>query len=86
MIDPDYFARKRAELGLDREDQLGVIQKTLDAWYPQMVRVKQLHQGVLRLVTPNSSVASELRLRQIELLALHGLQDTRLSISVGTLR
>lgn len=83
MIEPDYFAKKRRELGMDREDVLAGIQRVLDGWYPGQVRARQLHQGTLRLVTPNSSVASELRMRQMELLAVTGLKDTRVAISVG---
>jgi hypothetical protein len=82
----DYFAQKRAELGLDREDQLAAIQKTLDSWYPGACRVRQLHQGTLRIITPSAGVASELRMRQIELLAAHQLVDTRVAISIGSLR
>lgn len=81
----DYMAKKRAELGLDREDVLAQIQATLDGWYPGQVRARRLHQGVLRVVTPNASVASELRMRQIELLTAHELADTRLAISIGSL-
>jgi hypothetical protein len=44
-----------------------------------------LHQGVLRIATPNASVASELRMRQLELLAAHGLETTRLSISIQSI-
>jgi hypothetical protein len=45
-----------------------------------------LHQGVLRIVTPNASVASELRMRQVELLAALGLTETRLAISIASLQ
>jgi hypothetical protein len=85
MLEDDYFARKKQQLGLDRADVLGAIQKTLDTWYPGQARAKQLHAGVLRIVTPNASVASDLRLRQIELTRLHSLQNTRLSLSVSSL-
>jgi hypothetical protein len=81
----EYFAKKRIELGLDREDALARIQSTVDAWYPGQVRVRQLHQGVLRLVTPNASVASELRMRQLELASLHELEGVRMSISIASL-
>ena len=81
----DYFAQKRAELGLDREDQLAAIQKMLDGWYPGQARAKRLHQGTLRIVTPNASVAGDLRMRQVELLTAHKLTGTRLAISIGQL-
>jgi len=85
MLEPDYFAKKRAELGMDREDVLAQVQATLDAWYPGKVRARQLHRGVLRLVTPSASVAGALRMRQVELVAAHHLGDVRLAISIQTL-
>jgi len=81
----DYFAKKREELGLDRADKLREIQTTLDAWYPGQARAKQLHQGVLRIITPSSTVASEIRLRQVELISHHDLVDVRLAISIQNL-
>lgn len=85
MLEPDYFAKKRQQLGMDRGDILVAIQTTLDTWYPGYTRAKRLHQGVLRVVTTSSSVASELRLRQAELLGLHALVQTRVSITIGTI-
>lgn len=79
------FEQKRRQLGMDRQDTLAQIQATLDAWYPGRARAKQLHQGVLRIVTPHAAVAGELRMRQLELLAVHGLETTRLSISIATM-
>ena len=63
-----YLDRKRAELGLDRADQLSDIQRLLETWYPGQIRAKSLNKGVLQLVTPSSTIAGELRLRQVELL------------------
>ncbi|HEY6737085.1 MAG TPA: hypothetical protein VI322_05205 [Candidatus Saccharimonadia bacterium] len=86
MIDPAYFERKRQELGMDRQDTLEFAQSVLDSWYPGRARAKQLHQGVLRIVTPSASVAGELRLRQLELLeTLEGRVEagTRLSVTIG---
>lgn len=80
-----YFEQKRKELGMDRQDALEGIQKTLDEWYPGRVRAKRLHQGVLTLITPSAGVAGELRMRQLELFEVAGLDKTRLSISVGSL-
>jgi len=85
MLDAEYFERKRRELGMDRADVLVRVQELLDTWYPGLVRARQLHQGVLRVVTPNASVASELRMRQMELIAACGLSDTRLAISIQAL-
>lgn len=77
-----YFERKRVELGMDRQDTLQTIQAILDKWYPGMARAKRLHQGVLRLETASASVASELRMRQLELFEAAKLPDTRLAISI----
>jgi hypothetical protein len=85
MIDPEYFAKKRLELGLDREDDLARVQGVLDTWYPGRVRARRLHQGVLRVVTPSAGVASELRMRQMELLDVTGMSHVRLMISIGTI-
>lgn len=85
MLEADYFERKRRELGLDRADVLASVQMWLDQQYPQQARARSLHQGVLRLVTPNSSVASDLRMRQLELLAATDLRGTRLAISIGSI-
>ena len=84
-MEPDYFAKKRRELGMDRADVLGVVQTTLDGGYPGLARARQLHQGTLRIVTPNASVASELRMRQLELLEVCGLVETRVAISIQSL-
>jgi hypothetical protein len=78
----DYFARKRAELGMEREDDLQRVQKILDEWYPGRAKAKRWHQNVLRIVTPSSSVASELRMRQIELLERAGMTGARLAITI----
>jgi hypothetical protein len=83
MLEDDYFRQKRADLGLDRGDKLVEIQATLDMWYPGQARAKMLHQGVLRIWTKSASVASELRMKQVELLKLHELSDTRLQISIS---
>jgi hypothetical protein len=87
MIDASYFDRKRRELGMDRADTLAQVQALLDEWYPGQARARRLHRGVLRIVTPNASVAGELRMRQVELLATlgDGGQGVRLAVSVGTI-
>jgi hypothetical protein len=83
MIDPAYFERKRRELGMDRGDALSVVQGWLDQHYPTKARAKQLHQGVLRVMTPNASVATDLRMRQMELLEATGQTEVRLVITIG---
>lgn len=86
MIDPEYFANKRYALGMDRQDTLSRVQMVLDEWYPGRARARRLHQRVLRVETASSSVAGELRLRQVELLArLEGVVEagTRLSVVIA---
>jgi hypothetical protein len=83
MLESDYFERKRRELGLERADNLARVQQWLDERYPGQVRARQLHQGVLRLVTASAPLASELRMRQVELLAACELPETRLAIRIG---
>lgn len=90
MLEPDYFARKRRELGMDRQDTLAQIQALVDGWYPGKVRVRQLHNGVLRIATSSAGVASELRMRQLELLAhieavAPSTGAVRLAIQIGAL-
>jgi hypothetical protein len=55
-----------------------------DYFAKKRLEAKRWHQGVLRVVTPSSSVASELRMRQIELLAESGLPEARLAITITT--
>jgi hypothetical protein len=83
MLEPDYFEKKRRELGMDREDDLARVQAVLERWYPGQARAKRLHQGVLRVVTASSSVAGELRMRQVELFSELGMDGVRLAISIG---
>ncbi len=70
---------------MDREDELATVQAVLDRWYPGLVRAKRLHQGVLRVVTPNASVASAIRMRQLELFSECRLESIRLAISIASL-
>jgi hypothetical protein len=83
MLEKDYFEKKRADLGLDRGDQLMKIQATLDKWYPGVAKAKMLHQGTLRILTQSASVAGDLRMRQIEFLKDVGLENTRLAVMIG---
>ena len=81
----DYFAKKRAELGMDREDVLARVQSVLDGWYPGRVRARQLHRGVLHVVTPSAAVAGALRMRQVELVEGCELGEVRVAISIASL-
>lgn len=88
-IDPDYFKNKADELGLERGPQLQTIQKILDQRFPTKVRVMSLNRNVLKLVTPNASMASELRLNQINLLEQFqhqtGVTNDRLQIVISAI-
>ena len=69
MLDADdYFSEIHKKLGLHRASDLTKIQTILDDWYPLKARAKRLHEGKLYIITESSSVANDLRLRQIELL------------------
>jgi hypothetical protein len=87
MLEPakDYLARRAEELGLDRADDLDRVQQVLDTWYPGQARAKLLHRGVLRVITPSSAVAQDLRLRQIEFLGACNIKQVRLAISIQAL-
>jgi hypothetical protein len=89
-VHDDYFAKKRAELGFERVDQLAIVQAWCDERYPGVVRVRQLHQGILRIITTSSGVAGELRMKQMEILAVARTADTdqaviRVAISISSL-
>ena len=78
----DYLERKAQQLGLDRADRLKSIQKQLDEWYPGQCRAVSINDGVLKVVVFNAGAASELRMRQSEILGLD-VTAQRLVIRVG---
>lgn len=63
----DYLQKKSAKLGLDRAHTLRAIQQRLDNMFPGECRAVSIQDGVLRVTTPNASVAGELRFRKAEL-------------------
>lgn len=65
----DHLKKRAAEMGLDRADQLTEIQAYLDGLYPGQCHAVSLNEGVLKITTPNASLATELRMRQTEILA-----------------
>lgn len=80
----DYLQKRAGEMGLDRADQLAEIQTYLDGLYPGQCRAVSLHDGVLKITTHNASLASELRMRQREMLQAPPLQSVaRLILQVG---
>lgn len=80
----DYLNRRAGELGLERGEQLASIQAHLDTLYPGDCRAASLNGGVLKIITPNASLAGELRLRQVELLAAFASQGvTKINFHIG---
>jgi len=80
----NYLAKKAAELNLERGDQLAEIQTYLDSLYPGQCRAASLQDGVLRVTTPNASVATEVRMRQREILGrIEALGVAKMRISIG---
>lgn len=70
MLEPtgDYLKKRASELGLDRGNALEKIEDYMNSLFPGQVRAVSLNGQVLKLTTPSSPVASEIRLRQIEIL------------------
>lgn len=64
----NYLNKKARELGLGRADDLLLAQKILDRLYAGKTRALKINKGAMTVVTPSASVASDLRLRQVELL------------------
>ncbi|HUC86810.1 MAG TPA: hypothetical protein VMR75_00590, partial [Candidatus Saccharimonadales bacterium] len=61
------------------------IQAYLETLYPNQCRAASLNDGVLKVTTPNASVASELRMRQVEVMAAEPLSGiVRLQIQVAS--
>ncbi len=82
-MDSNYLNRRAQELGLGREETLQKVQAWLDAQYPGRCRALSLNDGKLKLTTPDSVVASDLRMRQIEVLnhfAAEGVKTLAISI------
>lgn len=82
----DYLKKRAGELGLDRADTLAQVQEYLETLYPGKCRAASLNDGVLRIVTSNSSIASELRFRQIQLknhIKSLDIEIKRLVITIG---
>lgn len=82
MLESDAFDHIRARLGMDRQDDLARVQAILDEWYPDMLRAKRWHRGTLTVTAANSPVASEIRMRQVELIERSGLEVVRLQIQI----
>ena len=71
MLEPlprNYLAKKAQELNLERGRDLQKIQRLLDSLWAGQTRVVSLNHAVLKVVTPNASIASELRFGQVKLL------------------
>ncbi|HUC20135.1 MAG TPA: hypothetical protein VMR98_01410 [Candidatus Polarisedimenticolaceae bacterium] len=61
----DHLRRRAAELGLERGNRLAEIQTYLEERHPGQCRAASLNDGILKITTPNASLASELRLGQV---------------------
>jgi hypothetical protein len=84
----DHLRKRAEQLRLDRGDGLFKIQSELDRRYPGQCRALSLNNGLLRLITPSSAIASELRLNQVELLNKFrslGEPIERMTISIRSL-
>ena len=75
----EYLRDKADELDVGRADALQIIQIELERRYPEKTRALALHQGKLRVITPNASVAGDLRLRQLDFLEI-----IRMTVPTGT--
>lgn len=64
----DYLARRAQQLDLGREDALQSAQKLLDEMYPSQARALSLNNETLKIVTASAPVASELRMRQVQII------------------
>jgi len=78
----DYLSRKTKQLGLEREETLSRAQKLLNEMYPDQARALSLNKQVLKIVTANASVASELRFRQVQILKRLGEEVKKLHIQI----
>jgi hypothetical protein len=63
----DYLKKKAADLGLERADQLREIQAYLEELYPGQCRAVSINDGILKIKTSSSSLASEIRFNQLRL-------------------
>lgn len=77
----DYLNKKARDLGLDRQEVLADVQDKLDEMYPGKARAKSLNDGVLRITTSSSAVASEIRLKQGEFTNNKDVQKVVIKIS-----
>jgi hypothetical protein len=82
----DYLKKRAEQLNLGRAVTLLDVQAWLDRDYAGKTRAASLNNDVLQIITPSASVASEIRLRQVELLTyLAAANVKRLQIQIGTL-
>lgn len=65
----DYLQRKAAKLDLGRGDELKQIQDYLDKRFGNQVSALSTQNGTLTVITPNSSMATELHYAQLQIMA-----------------
>lgn len=77
----DYLSKRASELGMGRADQLAQIQAYFDGIYPGMCRAMAINEGILRVSVNSASLATELRMRHLEVhKALAGFDIKRIII------
>lgn len=64
----DYLKARAAKLGIGRLGAIEACQTEIEKLYPGQIHVLSLNQQILKIATPNASVAQDLRLRQVEIL------------------
>lgn len=79
----DYLQKRAGQLNLGRAGQLAGIQAWLDHEYPGQARAVSMNDGVLKIITYNSPLASELSMRRVEITALNTTVK-RINIQSGT--
>ncbi len=80
----DILQSRADDLDLERGGQIAAIQEILNRKYPGKVRAKSLNDGLLTITTPSSSVASDIRLSQSQLIKqLNNYQVESIKIKIG---
>ena len=80
----DYLEKKKRQLGMDRADQLKTVQRLLDERYGARARAVSLQDGVLKVTSTSSAIASDIRLNQVDIITQVRAEEitvTRLQIS-----
>jgi hypothetical protein len=76
----DYLKKVAGKLDMGRAGQLVEIQSYLDGLYPGQCRAISINKGVLKITTPNASVASELRYKHRQIAEMFGIESVTTQI------